>query len=167
MQRISDRPKYQPVADSVAEAWWWGGLACAVAGLVMVAWGWKVLPEEVPVHYRLDGTPDRMGGKGHLIVQALLGLGMWYGLQALARVPHVFNYPVDVTVENADAFYRSGRRLVLSVGATSSALFAAMVFSAVQRAQGLPDFGVIFWAIGAMVAVIVGGLVQAQGLAKR
>ena len=167
MQRISDRPKYQPVADAVADAWWWGGLACAVAGLVLVVWGWGALPEEVPVHYRLDGTPDRMGGKGHLIVQALLGLGMWYGLQALARVPHVFNYPADVTVENAEAFYRSGRRLVLSVGATSSALFAAMVFSAVQRAQGLPDFGVIFWAIGAMVVVIVGGLVQAQGLAKR
>lgn len=166
MQRISDRPKYQPSEDTVADAWWWAGLVLALVGLALVVWGWEALPSEVPIHYRLDGTPDRMGGKGHIIVQALLGLVMWYGLQALARVPHVFNYPIDVTAENAEAFYRSGRRLVLSVGASSSALFAAMVFTSMQRAQGLSDFGLIFWAIGAMVVVIISGLVQAHGLAK-
>jgi len=167
MQRISDRPKYQPSEDAVADAWWWGGLACSVAGLALVVWGYGALPAEVPIHYRMDGTPDRMGGKWHIVVQAMLGFGMWYGLQALARVPHAFNYPADVTAKNSEAFYRSGRRLVLSVGASSSALFAAMVFTSIQRAQGLPDFGLIFWAIGAMLAAILGGLWQAKRLAKR
>lgn len=51
----------------------------AAAMAVFSAWAWTQLPESVPVHFGLDGKPDRMGHKSEvlfLLPATALGLGL-------------------------------------------------------------------------------------------
>jgi uncharacterized membrane protein len=68
------------------------------------------LPDEIPVHFKLSGQPDRYSEKGSLWIFPLVSLFLYAALTAVNRFPHVFNYPVKVTEENAERLYRIGTR---------------------------------------------------------
>ncbi len=47
-----------------------GALSSIVATLLLTVWALVALPDRVPVHFGLDGTPDRWGSRGELLVLA-------------------------------------------------------------------------------------------------
>lgn len=70
------------------------------------------LPETVPTHFNVEGIADRHGSKNSLWMLPFVGTLMCIGLYALNRVPHFFNYPVEITEENAEKNYRNGTALI-------------------------------------------------------
>jgi hypothetical protein len=114
----------------------------AVASLLLLAFavpwiaGWPV-PDEAPRHFGFDGRPDRWGSPAVLMLLPLMALLMGGGLLVLARFPHVYNYPVALTGENASRQYRLGRRLVLAMASVISAVYLYIHIGSWRVAAGV------------------------------
>lgn len=70
------------------------------------------LPETIPTHFNGKGIADGHGARSTLLMLPIMGTIMSLGLYALNRVPHIFNYPVEITEENAEKHYRNGTSLI-------------------------------------------------------
>jgi uncharacterized membrane protein len=113
--------------------------AAALGALLLVAalpLLWNQLPDRVPTHFGFSGQPDDWGAKSTLLGLPLVGLVMCAGLLLLARVPHLYNYPVPITAANAGVQYRLGRRLVLVLGTVMSWTFLALFLDSAWVALG-------------------------------
>src|SRR4051794_7097268 len=56
---------------------------------VLTAWAWSVLPSDgsIPVHWGLDGRPDRYGGKGEaLLVTPIMAIVLTIVLAVVPRI---------------------------------------------------------------------------------
>lgn len=97
---------------------------------------WSRLPDRVPTHFGFTGQPDAWGARGTLLLLPLIGWVMYLSLLALTRVPHLYNYPVAITPENAETQYRLARRLVLALAAVVVWLFLAIFAGSALVALG-------------------------------
>lgn len=125
MKKASDRPRLalpRTPADWIAEA-------VAGLGLVLIlaasAWLWPQLPERIPMHFDFAGNVNRYGSRAVWFLLPAVALVVYGALTLLARVPHVFNFPVRITPNNAERQYRLGRLLVTGLKAAVVWLFLA------------------------------------------
>jgi uncharacterized membrane protein len=70
------------------------------------------MPDIVPVHFDVKGQPDAYGSKRTLVVLPIIAVLLFTGMTILNRFPHIFNYPVKITPENALRQYSMATRLV-------------------------------------------------------
>lgn len=70
------------------------------------------LPDLLPKHFNAAGNPDSFGARNTIWVLPAIGLVMYIGLSFLNRFPYLFNYPVNITEENAQNLYTIGTRTV-------------------------------------------------------
>ncbi len=114
----------------------------------------QTLPATVPSHFGFSGRPDAYSGKDSLLILPIIAIAITALFSALLPYPHLFNYPVQITPENAATQYRFGRGLLLVVNAVVVWVFALLGWSAIQvaqgRAAGLPSW---FGALGIALAV--------------
>ena len=109
----------------------------AVTGLIVFPiWYYPQLPDVIPTHFGVNGMPDAYGDKNNLWWLPAIGVILYIGLKILTNYPHIFNYPVIVTPENAEKLYRSGTRLVRFVNATTSVVFLYISYHSIQVAMG-------------------------------
>lgn len=140
-------------------------LLLLIAFLVTAVAGWNALPERVPVHFGLDGQPDRWSSRATTLLGPAVALGIYVLLTALARVPHVFNYPWPITEANAARQYRIARRLLLVLSNLLVLLFftiyGAIWATATGMRNGLPSWFIIV-GIGAIVGAVAVYLLAAS-----
>jgi uncharacterized membrane protein len=79
---------------------------------------WNYLPAKVPTHFNGAGRIDGWGGKGSLWMLPIIGLLLFMILSSLGRFPHIFNYPVTITEENAPKLYLEARRMLIILNFT-------------------------------------------------
>lgn len=123
--------------------------AAAAAGLVLLVGGlavsWGSIPDRVPVHFDLTGTPDRWSSKGELLILLPVVLALYAGLTVIARIPHHFNYPWPITETNAREQYRLSRLLVTGLKTLIVWTFTLILWKSIQVALGRsPDLDVTF-----------------------
>ncbi|PQB05388.1 DUF1648 domain-containing protein [Aureitalea marina] len=153
-----NRPKVRPeleTADILIEMIGLMGLLVLI-GLPL--YYYPELPDQVPHHYGADGVPDRWGGKGIVWTLPAIGAFLYAGLWYLNRFPHIFNYMVEITQQNAIAQYRLATRLIRSLNAFTAWLFAYINYAIVQGGlKGSFDLGMWFLPtlIGGMLLLIV------------
>ncbi|MEA5573499.1 DUF1648 domain-containing protein [Calothrix sp. UHCC 0171] len=77
----------------------------AIAGIVglfgIAIHAWFALPETIPTHFGFYGRANGWGSKNILWLFPILSLWIYGLLTLLNRYPHIFNYPVQITEENA------------------------------------------------------------------
>src|SRR5690349_21757430 len=71
--------------------------ALLLALFLIVAAGWRELPERVPIHFGVDGNADAWGNRLSSLMLPLIAVVLYGFLTALSRFPHAFNYPVPIT----------------------------------------------------------------------
>lgn len=119
-----------------------------IAVMFMLAAGvWRRAPSMLPVHWGLNGVPDRFGGKGEaLLMPPVLALGLYLLLLALPRFdPGRANY---TNFRGAYTFIRYTVLVVLAV------------FYVVTLLIGVGGWQI---DIGRLVPVIVGGMLLVVG----
>jgi uncharacterized membrane protein len=67
------------------------------------------LPEKMVRHINSGGEPTAYGGKSTVFGVSFVNLGLYLLLTILNRYPHLFNYPVTITEENAKFQYQIAR----------------------------------------------------------
>ncbi|NIF03827.1 DUF1648 domain-containing protein [Chryseobacterium sp. Tr-659] len=66
---------------------------------------YNTLPEKIPVHFDLDGKPDRFGGKIYAYLMPVLAMLMFVLFVYITRHPEGANFPVEITEQNKGAQY--------------------------------------------------------------
>lgn len=130
----------------------WGIVLAAILVL-----SYPVLPETIPVHFGIMGTPNGWGSRAMVLLFALVILALTVFIFVLLGVnPRKFNYPVDVTEENAAQLYAESLRLCSWVGLCMQLIFTAivcMVFS-IPTTKWLVLLGVVLLFAGIINATI-------------
>ncbi len=73
---------------------------------------YSILPDEIPTHYNFAGKPDAYGDKESIFSLPAIALIIAIPMLIISRKPHLFNYPVKITPENAQAQYTKATRLI-------------------------------------------------------
>lgn len=109
-------------------------------GLLMLvglsAYFYNDLPDRIPTHFGPDGQPDRIGDKSTLWFLPVLGLVIFGFMTFMNRIPHHFNYMVNITPENAEKQYSMATRLIRVLKCMIMGIFAFIVWRTIQIAGG-------------------------------
>ncbi len=73
---------------------------------------YSALPDTIPTHFGKNGLADAHGSKNSIWLLPAIALLMSIGLNVAAKYPHLFNYPIKVTNENALRLYTFGIKLI-------------------------------------------------------
>ena len=134
--RNEPRPVIKPtltIADYVLEgtSLWLLIAICAYAWLV-----YNSLPETIPTHFNIHGQVDGYGSKWSVFIFPALALVLYIALSILNRFPHVFNYPVAITSENALRQYTLATRLLRIIKTSVMIVFSIILILTTR--QNLP-----------------------------
>ena len=104
-------------------------------------WGYLInhygeIPETIPRHFSWSGEPDAFGSKELLWLLPVIALIIYAAMTYVAKIPHLYNYPVKITAENAAEKFLIARKMVNFIKFIIVALFAYMSFNMVYTAMG-------------------------------
>ena len=97
------------------------------------------LPEIIPIHFNGAGKADRFGNKTHIFVLPIISTLLFIGLTILNKHPHIFNYPSQITKENAVDQYTNATRMMRVLKLVIVVLFGLIVFRKIQIVNGHAD----------------------------
>lgn len=141
--------------DYVLEAIAFAG---AVSGLLVAISNYGSLPGTIPIHFDLQGRPDSWGSKQYIWLLPSVGLILYAGLTLLNRYPHKYNFPAEITEENAAAQYSMATRLVRFLNAFICAAFAFITWQTIQiagsKTEALPAWLTWVFIAGVLLAPI-------------
>lgn len=125
---MKHRPKISlemNLTDQMVEAFGW----ILLIGLwIFTTYVFIDLPEQIPIHFDILGEPDDYGEKYNLLLLPILGTILQIGLSVLIRFPHLFNYPMNITEENATRQYTLAIRLIRYMKISILLIFLLIVF---------------------------------------
>ncbi|MFA6151792.1 MAG: DUF1648 domain-containing protein [Chitinophagaceae bacterium] len=117
--------------------------AIEVSGYILLVLMWALplfyysrLPEIIPIHFNAAGKVDGYGIKATIFLLPAIGSALFAGLKILNRFPHIHNYAVKITTENALKQYTNSTRLVRLINTVVLLVFAIIVFEIIQTASG-------------------------------
>ena len=93
------------------------------------------LPEIIPSHFNAKGQPDDFNNKTFLWFLPLLSTVMYVGLFVLNRFPHLHNYMVNITEDNAMTQYRFSTRILRVVNFLCVLMFAYINYHIIVGAK--------------------------------
>jgi len=125
--------------------------------LVISVWGLTItnyanLPETIPTHYNAAGQADRFGGKATILTLPLIATVLFVGLTILLnKFPHIFNYPTNITQDNALRQYAT--RMIRYLKLIIVVIFGLIEFKTIQIANGQAD-GLGIWFLPMTLGLI-------------
>jgi uncharacterized membrane protein len=97
------------------------------------------LPEIIPIHFNGAGKADGFGNKTHIFVLPIISTLLFIGLTILNKNPHVFNYPSQITKENAVHQYTNATRMMRVLKLVIVLLFGLIIFKTIENVNGNAD----------------------------
>jgi uncharacterized membrane protein len=146
--------------------------AISILGLVLVFGlilsSYQALPETLPSHYDFNGRPDRFSSKSIIWFLPAIALVTYIGLTILSRFPHIYNYPYDITIDNAERQYRNSAMMirVLKTLIVFQLLYIAFVKIKIGLGE-LSELGVLFIPITLILILGVVGMFAYRGFKLR
>ena len=111
------------------------------------------LPDIIPTHFNAAGEADDHGSK--VIIWILPGIAtLTYALLfVLNRFPHLHNYLVNITEENAEKNYRLSTRVMRFINLFCLLIFAALIYEIINLAKGNDSIFSSYWFIAITLIV--------------
>ena len=93
------------------------------------------LPETVASHFNGKGEVDGYSSKTYMWFLPIISTVLYIGLFVLNKYPHIHNYMVNITEENALKNYRFSTRIVRITNTLVVIMFAYIIYYIVQSAK--------------------------------
>ena len=100
---------------------------------------YSILPEIIPIHFNGAGKANGFGNKTHIFVLPIISTLLFVGLTILNKNPHVFNYPSQITKENAVHQYTNATRMMRVLKLVIVLLFGLIIFKTIENVNGNAD----------------------------
>jgi hypothetical protein len=124
---------------------------------------WNSLPEKLPSHFGLDGTPNHYASRDMVLLVAGFSIGMYFLLLVLQRFPHSMNLPRKLGDPDRPRVEALGVEMIgwlrLELAWTFAYILWAVVQVGMRRSDGLGG-GFIYISVGAVFGTIVWFLLQ-------
>ncbi|MBU0616312.1 MAG: DUF1648 domain-containing protein [Planctomycetes bacterium] len=134
---LASRPQVEhrrSPADWLAETVAVAGL---IIGLVLPAYYWSSLPERVPSHFGAFGQPNAWSARGFVWFLPAVMVVVYLVLTSISLIPpRYYNYPWQITAENAPRQVRIVRRLLCVLKAELVWLFVYLTWQTIRVALG-------------------------------
>lgn len=114
------------------------------------------LPDTVPVHFDMNGEPNRYGSKYFLWTSVAVSVFIYMLLGVIAMFPESFNYPSKKS--DTEGQYKLGVKLIRSLKACIL-LFVAILSYAMVRSAQTSSAKDMFWLMPIVPAFLVGNLI--------
>lgn len=121
-------------------------LIVLIGSFVYTALSWSSLPEQVPIHFDMEGEADEWGSRMTLLWLPVINSIMFAGMTVLRSFPHKMNYLIEITPENAAYQYRLSIELLAWIKMQVTLLFGYLTWAAIQEASGNTG-GVGIWLL--------------------
>ncbi len=140
--------------------------------LLLIIWGYAIkeylaLPDEIPVHFNVKGEADAMGSKTMIWILPLIATFIFGMMVIINRFPHIHNYMVNITDENAFKNYRLSTRILRFVNLYCMLIFAVLIFDIVGLAKGDNAVFINGLFIGIIAVLPIGIVIAAIYLQKK
>ena len=136
---MNKRPKIKlqlNQTDKILEVLGW----VSVVGIwALTLTNYSILPEIIPIHFNGAGKADGFGNKTHIFILPIISTLLFIGLTTLNKHPHMFNYPSQITKENAVHQYTNATRMMRVLKLVIVVLFGLIVFRKIQIVNGHAD----------------------------
>ena len=140
--------------------------------LLILIWGYTLvnyldLPETIPTHFNAKGEADDFGHKATVWILPAIATFLFAVMFILNLFPHVHNYMVNVTEENALKLYRLSTRVLRFVNLFCLILFAILIYEIIGMSAGndakiMSSAFIGFTIIGPIAIVIYAVVKQVQ-----
>ena len=94
------------------------------------------LPERIPVHFNGAGQPDGYGGRVTLWILPATSLFLYLLMTILESFPHIYNFPVEITADNAVTQYTLATRLIRILKTVILIIFSFLSYKTITTATG-------------------------------
>ena len=111
------------------------------------------LPETIPIHYNGMGKADGFGNKWNLLTLPIVATILYVGMTILNKYPHLFNYPSDITKQNALKKYKIASRLIRVLKIIIVIIFGLIVIGTLRNINGNAD-GLGIWFLPLTMGLI-------------
>lgn len=141
------------------------GIIAIVLLIGIPMYHYNLLPDEIPVHFNGKGEADSFGKKDMIWTLPFIGTLLFVGLKILTRKPHLFNYPTEITDENAAQQYSNMVRMLILLNTFFAGSFVYIIFRSIQMALGQSNglgAGFILFFIGGVSAIVISGLISSN-----
>ena len=113
--------------------------AIAILGIislwVLAVVSYSSLPDSISTHFNISGQADDWGNKASVFILPVIGILVFTGISILSKFPHIFNYPVKVTEENALQLYTKSVRIIRILKALVVILFLFIKWQVCKSAE--------------------------------
>lgn len=120
---------------------------------ILIVVSYTKLPDIVPTHFNALGEVDDFGGKRSILTLPVIATVMYIGLIVLNQFPHIFNYPKNITEENAFIQYVYATRLVRYLNFIVVLIFGYFTLETIRNANGNMD-GLGIWSLPLILALV-------------
>jgi uncharacterized membrane protein len=134
---MQERPKIKlefTYSDLVLEVLGWFTIALL---WILTILNYTSLPESIPTHFNASGQVDDYGNKGSILLLPAVGTIIFAVILLLTRIPHIFNYPVTITEENAERQYRNAARMMRYMKFVVVFTFLIIQYRTIETAEGI------------------------------
>lgn len=112
-----------------------------IVGWVLISIIWLIvlisyskLPTIIPTHYDGYGIADGFGSKKNILILPIVATAVFVLLSIINRFPQNFNYPTNITQENALQQYTSATKLIRYLKLIISLIFGYITFMTAENA---------------------------------
>lgn len=123
----------------------------ALWGLTLVHY--SDLPNTIPTHYNAMGKIDAYGSKNTIFILPIIGSVLFAVLTILNRFPHIFNYPTEITPDNALRQYTNATKMIRVLKFMLVFIFVLIQLKTMQSAIGGTN-GLGIWFLPATLLLI-------------
>lgn len=132
-------------------------LVATAAVTVRVLVRYPGMPDTVPVHFGTGGDADDWGSKSTVLWLSLIMVVMITGIHWLSYRPRLFNYPKDVTANNAQTMYRASEQMMVWLNVSLAVIYVGIAASIIE------GWSVLLF-VGPGLVLMLGGM--AVGIVK-
>lgn len=115
--------------------------------------GYSMLPDTIPTHFNIAGEADNWGNKLSVYILPVIGTLLFILLTVVNRFPHIFNYSVEITEDNALRQYTNATRLIRVLKLVLSVIFNLIAVFTIRSAKG-ESHGLGLWFLPLTLTLI-------------
>jgi uncharacterized membrane protein len=133
---MNDRPKIKLELTTIDKTFEILGWASILAIWALTISNYTILPDTIPIHFNGAGQADGFGGKGNILTLPLIATILFVGLTILKKFPHVYNYPTNITADNALKQYTNATRLIRYLKFIIVVIFGLIALQTIRNVKG-------------------------------
>lgn len=105
--------------------------------LMLPIYYYDQLPDKIPTHFGMNGEANAWSNKNSIWILPAVETVMYSGLWILVKYPHVFNYLVPITEENAYKQYQLATRFIRILNSLIAVMILFILYNSIQTALSI------------------------------